>query len=172
MQKQLTGKEVLAKIQDVAANKQEREVKYIEQNEKTQAKKGEEPFFGRQGDVQVMIGEVTWNPRGGELGTGQWESTGNAKCKHGDILAEGESVQVAVGEGMGARHIMTGGKGVRVYAPTDTEDPIRGPIVVIDEGCEGLLTHPEHVHFKLGPGHYSIGFQQDHAAKERARLAD
>ena len=121
----------------------------------------------RQGDVQLTRGELQWDTT-----TNGWVTTGAAIALHGDVLAEGESIQIAVGEGNGARHIMTGGKGVRVYAPVETDNPLRGPIVVVDKGCEGLLTHPEHRHYKIPAGSYSVTFQQDHLAAERQRLAD
>lgn len=105
----------------------------------------------RQGDVMLQRVQAD-NPRG-------------------EVIADGESVQVAVGQTMGARHVMTGGKGVRVYAPAKP-GPLIGPVVVVDKGCEGLLTHPEHRHFALKTGTYTVHFQQDFMAAEIARVQD
>ena len=157
------AKALIESINKAAAEKQE-----------TSVWEGEIPVgkHVRQGDVELTCGEVTWDTNAGPNRNGAWKATGKSKVPHGDVLAEGESVQIAVGEGNGARHIMTGGKGVRVYAPVETDNPLRGPIVVVDKGCNGLLTHPEHRHFKIPAGEYSVTFQQDHLAAERQRLAD
>ena len=105
----------------------------------------------RQGDVMLRRVEDDW-PRGA-------------------VIAEGEAVQVAVGQNVGARHIMTGGKGVKVFAPA-TPGPLVGPVVVIDKGCEGLLTHPEHRHFVIPSGTYIVTFQRDYMQEEIARVQD
>lgn len=89
----------------------------------------------------------------------------------GAVIADGESVQVAVGQNVGARHVMTGGRGVRVYAPAKP-GPLVGPVVVVDEGCEGLLTHPEHRHFAIQAGTYAVIFQRDYMSEELARVQD
>lgn len=93
------------------------------------------------------------------------------KTPHGAVLAEGESVQIAVGQNVGARHIMTGGNGVTVFAPAKP-GPLSGPIVVVGRGKKGLLTHPEHRHFELKCGTYAVTFQRDYMQEEIARVQD
>lgn len=90
---------------------------------------------------------------------------------HGALIADGEAVQVAVGKNVGARHVVAGAKGVRVYAPANP-GPLTGPLVVVEQGCEALLTHPEHRHFVLGSGTYQVTFQRDFMQEEVARVQD
>jgi hypothetical protein len=90
---------------------------------------------------------------------------------HGAVLAEGESVQIAVGQNVGARHVMTGGKGVTVFAPA-TLSPLVGPVIVVGRGAKGLLTHPEHRHFEIPCGTYAVTFQRDYMQEEIARVQD
>lgn len=87
------------------------------------------------------------------------------------VLAEGESIQIAVGQGIGSRHVIEAGAGVRVCQPS-IEHPLVGPVIEVDEGATALLTHPEHRHFELGPGLYQATFQRDHMKEELARVRD
>jgi len=74
--------------------------------------------------------------------------------------------QVAVGNTVGARHIVEGN--VKVYAgvkyPNWVKDPegsqpnaILGPVVVVES--EAVLTHPDHAHHTLRVGLYQVTYQ-------------
>jgi len=96
-----------------------------------------------QGDVYLHVVKAG-HPRGALLGTRQ----------------------VAVGNTIGARHIVEGN--VKVYAgatyPAWVKDPegaqpvaILGPLVVVES--EAVLTHPEHAHHTLAVGCYQVTYQ-------------
>lgn len=88
------------------------------------------------------------------------------------VLASGErAVQIAVGQGIGSRHIIEAAAGVTVYAPEDA-GPLDGPVLFVADGCEGLLTHPEHRHFVIPAGTYRVVYQRDFMAEEVARVQD
>ena len=120
-------------------------------------------------DASVWCGDI---PIGKHIRQGDVMLTRvSDKTPHGAVLAEGENIQIAVGQNVGARHIMTGGKGVMVYAPA-IPGPLVGPIVVVGSGTKGLLTHPEHRHFELRSGTYQVTFQRDHMQEEIASVQD
>lgn len=107
-----------------------------------------------QGDVFLTRVPKDW-PRGELLGTRQ----------------------IAVGTGIGSRHIVEGD--VKVYAgkklpdgfklPEDARiEDMLGPVV--EAGSETILTHPEHAHHALVEGCYAVTYQWDMAT--RARVAD
>lgn len=77
--------------------------------------------------------------------------------------------QLAPGTSKGSRHVADGD--VTIYARTGT-DPLVGPTLVVGEGgC--TITHPEHRHYILPAGTaWSVTYERDLAAEERARVAD
>ena len=77
------------------------------------------------------------------------------------------SGQVADGVTVGARHIVHGAK---VLERSGRADAQLGPIIEADKRFE--LRHPEHADLSLPPGTYSVEYQRDCAAEERARVAD
>lgn len=121
----------------------------------------------RQGDVQIS--------RVAKRGDKVSLDLGNERITVGvtprAILAEGESIQIAVGQGVGSRHVIEAQNGVRVCQPS-VEHPLVGPVIEVDEGSKATLTHPEHRHFELGPGLYQATFQRDWLAEETARVQD
>lgn len=92
--------------------------------------------------------------------------------------AKRSTAQVADGESIGARHIMTGDfetfNGVQLpsYAklhPDVDEGEYLGPVVEVGAGG-ARLTHPEHADYLLGPGCFQVSYQVD--VEGRARVAD
>lgn len=109
----------------------------------------------RQGDVYLFFMDAN-HPRGKEIGKG--------------------SVQVAVGNSTGSRHIATG-TGIKVYegreVPSfytglrDTDDCL-GPVVESESAW--TLTHPEHADIEFPAGTYQVTYQLD--ARTQRRVAD
>lgn len=82
-------------------------------------------------------------------------------------LTEGGShVQVAVGTGIGARHMVSTAE-CSVFARQGT--PLEGPVVVADGPW--TLSHPEHQNCEFPPGTYGIVYQRQFA-EELRRAAD
>lgn len=79
----------------------------------------------------------------------------------------GSHVQIAVGSGIGARHLVSTAE-VEVLE-REGSSPLDGPVVVA-EG-DWTLTHPEHQDVKFGPGCYGIHYQRQYA-EELRRAAD
>ena len=86
------------------------------------------------------------------------------------------SVQIALGEGNGARHMAEGP--VRVFkgvslppgcgSPLDVHpSEITGPVVIADDTWS--LTHPEHPHHSLPAGTYQTTYQYDPQTMRRVR---
>jgi hypothetical protein len=83
-------------------------------------------------------------------------------------IGSGESrVQVAVGQGIGARHTVSIAE-VHVYALPNA-GPLDGPVVEAE--CPWTLTHPEHQNVTFPPGKYAICYQRMYADELR-RAAD
>jgi hypothetical protein len=122
----------------------------------------------RQGDVQVT------NPKDGVTTVFAGGKPETIKVEKGEeIKPKSGEVQIAVGEGVGARHCINVAPGVRFYKNAKHENhPLVGPIIEVDKGCEALLTHPEHRHFVIPVGTYQVTYQTDHLAEETRRLAD
>lgn len=79
--------------------------------------------------------------------------------------------QVAVGDGIGSRHIAEGS--LTVYSAPGGAYALVGPIVVAYEPW--MLTHPEHGHFDFSAGCYQTLYQRDYAserAEEIRRVTD
>jgi len=104
-----------------------------------------------QGDVYLTRVPKTW-PRGDLLGTRQ----------------------IAVGQQIGARHVVEGD--VKVYAGKKLpagfklpegaqESDLLGPVV--EAGGETILTHPEHAHHALSEGCYQVTYQWDMTTMRR-----
>jgi len=123
-------------------------------------------FCGQQGDVNLML--RTGKPL---VYTFDKRLSVSVPVGRGDLIAQGEDVQVAVGVGVGARHIVKGGKGVAVYAPS-IRHVLIGPVIVVDEDCEALLWHPEHAHWRLPAGEYQVSYPRDCQQADLARQAD
>jgi hypothetical protein len=80
----------------------------------------------------------------------------------------GEShIQIAVGSGIGARHLVLTSE-VRVLTPPNA-GVLDGPIVVADNPW--TMTHPEHQDVTFPPGQYAIHYQRQYADDLR-RAAD
>ena len=77
--------------------------------------------------------------------------------------------QLAVGSNMNARHVAEAP--ARVYegttAPKDCTTTLLGPCVVSD--LPFTVSHPEHAHVNLPPGHYQVTHQQDARTLDRVR---
>jgi hypothetical protein len=84
------------------------------------------------------------------------------------------SRQVAVGQQIGARHVVEGA--VAVYAgvtlPPGVTAPawvdagaLLGPVVVAADTFR--LTHPEHAHHRLPAGVYQVTYQADYSTRRR-----
>lgn len=119
---------------------------------------------GRQGDVDlrrfVPNMKYDWNGEVVSIPDGL-----------GKIIAENEDIQVAVGNTVGSRHILVASKGVRVYAPTVVHELV-GPTIVVDDGFEALLKHPEHASWKLTSGKYQITYPRDYQQNTVSRQSD
>jgi hypothetical protein len=89
----------------------------------------------------------------------------------GDLIAEGKDVQIALGNTVGARHIVIGMKGVRVFK-CKVAHPLLGPVIEVDKGCTAKLEHPEHAHWKLGPGLYQVSYPRDYQQADMAAQRD
>jgi len=87
------------------------------------------------------------------------------------------SQQVAVGDQVGARHVVEGS--VKVFAgerlPEGVTEPewledgeLLGPVIVATDTF--ALTHPEHAHHRLPAGVYQVTYQAD--ATTRRRVVD
>lgn len=96
-----------------------------------------------------------------------------SKHPRGKIRSSG-SVQVAVGTGVGSRHIAVGD--IIVYEgtqyPNDFTVPdgiehnqLLGPVIVAKDSW--TLTHPEHAHHKLPAGTYQVTYQADMRTRQR-----
>lgn len=107
--------------------------------------------------------------------------TDGVKPNEWDVLV-GEHTQVAVGEGIGSRHIATGD--VKVYWPrtkTGLRLPFRfferltdgeratciGPVVISETGW--TLTHPEHAHWQFPAGLCYVTYQFDESTRRQVR---
>jgi len=83
-------------------------------------------------------------------------------------IGGGESyVQVAVGQGVGARHTVSTAE-VRVLVAPNA-GPLDGPIV--EAACPWTMAHPEHQNVTFPPGKYAIHYQRQYA-EELRRAAD
>ena len=109
----------------------------------------------QQGDVYLHAVEAD-HPRGKRLGK--------------------DSVQIALGTGNGARHMVEGE--VEVYEGTRLPETVKpplnaearevtGPVVVAKKPFK--LTHPEHAHFALPAGTYQTTYQYDPRTMRRVQ---
>ena len=96
--------------------------------------------------------------------------------KHGKLIKKGE-MQIAVGTGSGARHVVVGD--VEVYEPARLPPGVSAPMgieareimgPVIKAKKPATLTHPEHAHHKFPAGLYGVTYQYD--PKTMRRVAD
>lgn len=85
------------------------------------------------------------------------------------LKCEGSHAQVAVGTGVGARHLVSLTECEVFTHKGQEEDPLMGPVVVAPKGFR--LSHPEHEHCVFPPGTYRIGYQRMFDV-ERKRAAD
>jgi hypothetical protein len=77
-----------------------------------------------------------------------------------------ENVQLAVGQTQGSRHVISPKPaGLSIFSPPAGSTVLTGPSISSTEAW--TLTHPEHGHFKFGPGNFQVTYQKDYA-KERA----
>lgn len=95
--------------------------------------------------------------------------------KHGKRIGKGET-QIAVGQGVGARHVVCGDvevyEGVElppgVSAPMNVQDrEIMGPVIVARKPAK--LTHPEHAHHEFPEGTYGVTYQYDPRTMRRVQ---
>ena len=105
----------------------------------------------QQGDVYLHRVDVS-HPRGDKLGTRQ----------------------VAVGDNIGARHVVEGkisvfsGKKLpETFKSQEFKNELLGPVVVAED--KFTLGHPEHAHHCLPAGTYQVTYQLDYATKERVQ---
>jgi len=86
--------------------------------------------------------------------------------------AKREDHQLAPGTTQGSRHVATGdvevfeASGVPKGSQID-ERALLGPVIVASGRC--LVTHPEHAHVDLPPGHYQVVHQMDARTRERVQ---
>jgi hypothetical protein len=119
---------------------------------------------GTQGDVALMrlVKPVTYTFDNVSV---------EVTTEKGALIADGEDIQIAVGNTTGARHIIKGGRGVRVYA-SKTIHPLMGPMIEVDKGCTARLEHPEHAHWDLDEGLYQVSYPRDYQQADIARQQD
>jgi len=87
----------------------------------------------------------------------------------GDILSNGESIQIAPGTTQGSRHVITGAK---VFAPKQTS-PLVGVVICVEDGKTAKLVHPTHRPFNIvGPCTLQVRFPRDFMREELRRLQD
>lgn len=129
---------------------------------KASDKPGREP---RKAGAMTPDTDILWQ---GDVGVVLLSDAAFKTMKDLKPIGSGEShVQVAVGQGIGARHTVSTSE-VHVHTLPNA-GPLDGPVVVAD--CPWTLAHPEHQNVEFPPGAYAIHYQRQYAEDLR-RAAD
>ena len=124
---------------------------------KADDKPGREP---RMAGAMTPDKDVLWQ---GDVGVVLLSDAAFKAMKLSPMEGNESHVQVAVGSGIGARHVVSTAE---VHAHTlPNAGPLDGPVVVAD--CPWTMAHPEHQNVTFPPGKYAIYYQRQYADELR-----